>query len=303
MKLIRLPILVAAALAAFTMPLHAQPDGSNLIAKMGSKDIPLAEIQTALGRLSAEERTAIDQNPSLLNQAVRAMLLQKAVMEKAVAEGYDKKPDIVAQLERVREAALVESYLQSVSKVPEDYPSEAEIKAAYDANLKALVVPKQIQMAQIYIAVPQDAGAEANQKARTRVEDVVAKLKAKDADFGGIARRSSDEPTSAGRDGEIGWLTEAQIQPEIRECTAKLKKGEISEPVRLSDGWHILKCLDVKESYVAGLEEVRQGLVSRLRAERARANREQYVAGMLRENPLAINEIAMAQLLKDSKKK
>jgi peptidylprolyl isomerase len=77
----------------------------------------------------------------------------------------------------------------------------------------------------------------------------------------------------------------------------KLAAGTVSEPVKLDDGWHILKVLDSKDAHTATLDQVRDQLTVQLRAERARLNRQEYLAKLLKDHPLAINEIELAKLL------
>ena len=92
-------------------------------------------------------------------------------------------------------------------------------------------------------------------------------------------------------------MVEAQIQPEIREAAVKLAAGAQSEAVKMKDGWHILKCLDVKEPSTAPLDQVRPVLMERMRQERAKANSQAYMAALLEKNPVSINEITLAKAL------
>src|SRR5690606_28530193 len=105
-----------------------------------------------------------------------------------------------------------------------------------------------------------------------------------------------------GRGGEIGWLAETQILPEIREKVSTLKVNALSEPIRLNDGWHLIKVLDIREPYTPSLEQVRGQLAAQLRAEKTRANSQAYLAKLLQENPLAINELALGQIVDSPKK-
>ncbi|MCX6840446.1 MAG: hypothetical protein NTX35_21905 [Verrucomicrobia bacterium] len=73
----------------------------------------------------------------------------------------------------------------------------------------------------------------------------------------------------------------------------------ISEPVRLKDGWHILKVLDVREPFTPIFDQVRVQLAQRLRAEKIRAGMQAYVAETLQKHPVAINEVALSKLLQE----
>jgi parvulin-like peptidyl-prolyl isomerase len=121
-------------------------------------------------------------------------------------------------------------------------------------------------------------------------------LKSTPADFAKLASAHSEEQASASRSGEIGWLAETQIQPGIREKLGSLKVDAISDPIRLDDGWHLVKVLDAREPYTPTLEQIRSQLVTQLRVEKTRENSQAYLAKLLQENPLAINELALDQI-------
>ena len=71
----------------------------------------------------------------------------------------------------------------------------------------------------------------------------------------------------------------------------------MTEAVRLNDGWHIIKLLEVKEPYVASLDEVKLPLTNELRKERAQALSKAYLADLLKQNPVTLNEIAVSKLI------
>lgn len=289
------PGLLVLAAGVFVAPAFA--GDADAIARIGSAEIKANDVKPYLENLSAQEKAALARDPAALTQVVRTLIIQQLVLKEAQAAKWDQQPKVEERLERLRQNAIAEGYLQSVSKAPEGYPSEAELKAAYEENKAALLVPRQFLLAQVYVAVPKGADKAAADKAQARLESVRAALKQADADFAAIAKAQSDEPQSAAKGGEIGWLTEAQIQPEVRARVGTLAKNSVAEPVLLADGWHIVKVVDVKEAYTPSLDEVRAGLTQRLRAVRAQANSEAYLAKLLQQNPVAINEIALSQLV------
>jgi len=273
----------------------------DIIGKIGDMEINVEDVRTALGKLGAAQEAAISKDPSLLNQAVRTLLVQKLLLKEARSKKWEDEAAVKAQLERAREAAIGESYLQSISTPPDSYPSDAELQAAYDSNKAALLIPKQFHLAQIFVANPKDADKASADKAKAKLDDVLKRLKAKEA-FAVVASSHSEESQSAGRGGEIGWLTEAQIQPEIRQLVPTLALNAVSDPIKLEDGWHIVKLLDTKAANTPALDQIKDQLVQQMRAEKAKANSQAYLAKLLQENPLAINELELAKVLKKSGK-
>jgi len=287
-------LLTLATLCAATS-LYAQ---DAVIARVGDNEIKIEQIKPFLTGLTGEEKAALESNPALLSQTVRTLILQQILFKEAIASGWDKSPEVIAQLDRLRQGAVAESYIQSIAKVPEGYPSDAEVQTAYDARKDSLLVPKQLRLAQIYIAAPQ-GDKDADEKAKARIEAVAKSLKASGSDFAAIARDQSEERESASRGGEVGLIAESSIQPEIRAKVSSLAKGGTTDPIRLGDGWYVVRVLDVKDAHTATLPEIKDRLVAALRADRIRQNREAYLAKLQQQNPVALDELGLTNLLKN----
>jgi peptidylprolyl isomerase len=275
---------------------RAQPRGE-VVARGAGIEITLDDVRALMAGLGAQEQAAVVRDPSLLSQIVRANMANQLVLKEAQVKKWDQRADVAAQLARIRDNALAEIYLRSVSAPPAGFPTDAEVQSVYEANKTAFAVPRQFQVAQIFIALTKDADKAAEEKALRKLDDVRGRSKQPGADFAALAKAESEERESAERGGEIGLLTEAQLRPEIRAQITGLAKGAVTEPVRLDDGWHILKLLDTKAAYTRPIEEVREALGQRLRAERAEANRHAYTAELLKQNPPAINELSLSKLV------
>lgn len=271
--------------------------GGEIVARVGDNDVTAEELRAAIALLDARSQAAVARDPALLSQTVRAILANRLVLKEALAKKWEQRPPVVAQLARARENLISESYLQSVTAPPENYPGDADIKSVYEANAGALLVPRRFKLAQIVVTVAKDADKAAEDTARKKLDDVLKKVKQPGADFAALARNSSDDTASAERDGELGWLAEPDLRTEIRSQVIGLPKAGITDPIRLDDGWHILKLLDTEASRTRPLAEVRDALVQRIRAERAEANRRAYVAELFKQTPPVVNEIALSKLL------
>ncbi len=292
-----IPSAPATPPAAGERPAETAVKGHDVIARVGTSDVTADEVRAVIAAFDERQKAALVRDPALLSQTVRAMLANRLVLKEAHVRKWDEQPAVVAQVERARENAIVESYLQSITAPPESFPTEAEIQAVYDANATAFLAPREFQLAQILVALAKEADKTAEDKALKKLDEVVKKLKPPGADFAVIAKSESADGDSAEKGGEIGWLTEAQLRPEIRTQVVGLAKGAFTDPLRLDDGWHILKLLDTKASHTRPLAEVRDALVRRMRAERTEAYRRAYVAELLKQSPPVINEIALSQLL------
>ncbi len=285
--------LVVGALS-LSMPAMAQ----EVLGRIGSVELKTEEVRSSIIALKEPERKAVTSNADAFGKLVRSMLVQRQVLKEASAQNWEYRPEVIEMLKRARDVALTDSYLKSVSEPPADYPSEPELKIRYEAQKENLKIPRSYRLAQIYVSKPDEGDKAGEARAKSKLEKVQSLLKKQSADFALIARDHSEESQSAARGGEIGWLTEAQIQPEILSKLPKLTMNTVSEPVVLKDGWHILKVMDVREPFTPVLDQVRAQLTQQLRAERAESGLQAYLTKLLQDNPVVINEIAVEALLK-----
>ena len=266
-----------------------------VVARIGTQEIKSSQIAPYLFGVSDQEKQTLLQNPAALSQAVRALLVQQMLLKEATAAGWDKNPDLQGRLARIRDAAISESYLEKISTVPEGYPSDADVKALYDARIEELRIPKQYQVAQIFISKADPA------KAKSKLEAVQKNLKS--SDFSVLAKDNSDEPRSAANGGLVGWLAEDSIQPAIRKAVTTLAKGSTAGPIELADGNYFVKVIDIKEPRTATLDEVKPQLVRALREEREKLNRQTFINQLQTQSPIVLDEIALPGLLQPETKK
>ena len=82
----------------------------------------------------------------------------------------------------------------------------------------------------------------------------LARVKAGE-DFAKVATELSKDPSGNG--GDLGWFTKDRMVPEFSAAAFKLKKGEVSDPVKTQFGWHIIKVEDTRTKSFPPFEQVK----------------------------------------------
>jgi parvulin-like peptidyl-prolyl isomerase len=289
--------LTAVTIALIGLPMMLSGADTTVIAKVGDNEVRAEDIKPFIEKLPVRDQLLLSKDAAALNEFVRGIIIKQLVYKEALSKKWEQQAQVAAQLDKIRQQAITQSYLQSLSTPPEDFPSQADLQGAYDALKKnnALQVPKQYRLAQIYVACPKGCDKDTEAKAQAKLDAVVKAVKS--GDFATVAKSQSDDASSAQRGGELGFLAESQIQPEIRSTLSSLSKGATSDPVRMSDGWHVVKVLEVKEPYTATLDEVKGSLANELRNQRAQVLGKSYLAKLLQQNPVTLNEIAVSKLI------
>lgn len=142
--------------------------------------------------------------------------------------------------------------------------SDAEVEKAYQNELAQFTTPAQAKARHILFRAGSDTEyAEAMKKA----EDLRAKL-VKGLDFAKAAEQFSEDPSAKGRGGDLGWFDAPKMVKEFSDAAFKLKKGEISEPVKTQFGIHLIQLEDSKPAVVKPFDEVKAQLKAQLADER-----------------------------------
>ncbi len=69
------------------------------------------------------------------------------------------------------------------------------------------------------------------------------------ADFATLAKRDSDDPTTANAGGDMGWFTQEDWGTEVGKMLAGMQPGQVTQPFESPDGsWHIIKLLGTRQA-------------------------------------------------------
>ncbi|MFZ2313548.1 MAG: peptidylprolyl isomerase [Methylobacter sp.] len=104
----------------------------------------------------------------------------------------------------------------------------------------------QYHLGHILIAVQEAASSSEIQKAMSKADDIVRKLRA-GQDFTQTAMNVSDD-ANALKGGDLGWRTKGEIPTLFVDQIDKLQQGDVADPIRSPSGFHIIKMLELKGS-------------------------------------------------------
>ncbi len=151
--------------------------------------------------------------------------------------------------------------------------TDPDLQAYYDQHREEFRVPDQVKVAHILIKTPLPApGAKEDEKAiadaRAKAEDVLKQVKA-GGDFAKLAEKYSDDPGSAKSGGELGWIGRGRTVPEFEKAAFSLAKGQTSDLVKSSYGFHIIRVEDKQEAHLKTLAEVKSEIEEKVKREKA----------------------------------
>ena len=273
--------------------LNLAPSGP-AVARLGNQQIDLTELKSVLASLPAESREQLRGNRGALETWIRSRLAQKAVLEQADAQGWRQRPEVEQQTRAATEQIVFRDYMLSVSQVPADYPSAAELQQAYDSGKSQWMTPPLYRVSQIFLAAndPQTLDT-----VRRQAQELSRRAQAAPGDFAALATQFSQDTDSAARGGDSGMQPLQQLVPEVRTAVSRLKVGAVSDVVQSAAGFHVLKLTGQQPARTATLDELRERLTQALRTQRQEQIAKAYLEGMLNTATLSIDGAELNKVL------
>ena len=159
---------------------------------------------------------------------------------KKVEDYFGKtKTEIELELSKVIKdqflAQRIQTNLTSSIKVT---PAEVKNTYAFLSNAEIPTMPTQVEVAQIVIK-PKITNKQ-KEEIRARLNSFRERVN-NGEDFKMLATLYSDDPGSAIKGGELGFVNRGDLVPEFERAAFRLKEGEISEMVESQFGYHIVQ--------------------------------------------------------------
>jgi peptidyl-prolyl cis-trans isomerase D len=163
--------------------------------------------------------------------------------------------------------------------------TQADLQGYYDQHRDQYRVPEQVKVSHILIKTPlagpdgkvDDKGVA---EAQHRAEDLLKQLKG-GAKFETLAGKYSEDPGSAKQGGSLGWIGRGQTVPEFEKTAFSLPKGQMSDLVKSSYGFHIIRVDDKQDAHMKSLDEVKSEIEPILKHQTAQKIAQQKAESLL----------------------
>jgi parvulin-like peptidyl-prolyl isomerase len=190
--------------------------------------------------------------PAQKEEFLRRWIDSELFYQEAVKRGMDKDPKIAKQLRDVRRDILANQLLQK-EIVEKQAVTETDAKLYFDSHQPEF--QHNVRYSQIVVLEAQQA------------EAVKAALDG-GADFAKLAKETSLDANTKGNGGDIGIYLQrgsGEMPLDFEEKVFALAKGQVSEPIKLFNGFFIVKLADKRPVWPpVKFEDVREGLTSGL---------------------------------------
>lgn len=216
--------LVVAAIVATVLPASlVQAQDSDVVARVNGQDI------TAEDLAIAEEMYA-PQLGQVPEDAKRSMLVDALIELRLVAEAA-RAANVAEQEAYKRQMAFFEAQTLRSLFVEQQVAAavtDAAVRAAYDEQVAKIPPVPERRLRHILLRSEGDA------------QDVIDALKS-GRSFAEVAQERSADEVSKANGGDLGFVAQGQIIPEIDAAAAQLKPGQFTQtPVATAFGFHVV---------------------------------------------------------------
>jgi len=137
----------------------------------------------------------------------------------------------------------------------------ADLEKYYKDHQEQFKVPDRVKVRHILIKTPSILpGAKPDEnavaEARKKAEDILKQIKA-GGNFAELAKKNSDDPGSKAAGGELGWIVKGQTVPEFEKAAFSQEKGQTSDLVQTTYGFHIIQTEEKEVAHQKTLAEVK----------------------------------------------
>jgi len=211
----------------------------NVLRQQVLERLVLQEIQ-----LQRANHAGVKVSDEMLNAALQDVAKRNGLTLTQLPEALAKQGgDYAEYREEIRKEMMLQllrqrDVLQHISVTPR------EIDQFLDRQAKAPSERNEYNVSHILIAVGQEATAGQQELAAKRAQEVSQRAKSGE-DFAKLAVAYSNSQTAL-EGGALGWRKGSELPTFLADIIAKLKPGEVSEPLRTPTGYHIIRLNEIR---------------------------------------------------------
>lgn len=209
-------------------------------------------------KMQEARRLEIDVSPREVDGGLAMIAKQNNLSMEQFGQAMAHDGISIATVQRQIRAQIAWSKVVQKTMRPQIEITDSDIDDYLD-RMRSANGKTEYQVAEIFLPVGDNSPEADTQQLANRL---VQEINSGKAEFFKLAQQFSSA-AGAERGGDLGWVREGQLQPELDKALVGMQKGAVSNPVRTTDGYHILLIRDqrtVSEATIPSREQVMQTL-------------------------------------------
>ncbi len=166
--------------------------------------------------------------------------------------------DSHASTYRTPEQVAVEYVELDAATLPASPPADEQtLRERYENEKSRFGTSEQRFASHILVKVDEKAPAPAVAAALAKAQALATRARLPGGDFAALARENSDDLGSKSAGGDLGPVEKGVFGDAFDKAFFALQPGQVSDPVRLPDGWHVVWFRELQPGNAKTFEEVR----------------------------------------------
>jgi peptidyl-prolyl cis-trans isomerase D len=198
-----------------------------------------------------------------------AQYVAKATVEEnAIQDYFEKNPERFIHPEQVQIQFLELKLADLAGQIT---VSEDELKSAYETQIDRYGRPEERSASHILVKLASDATPEQVAQAETQAQQIAEEVRSGVKSFDQALEAVKTDATGQLEGGELGLITKGMFDsPAFESALYALEKvGDVSEPVRMPSGFHLIRLDQITPAELKPFEEVRESIAQELRQQQA----------------------------------
>lgn len=210
---------------------------------------------------------------SSMNDFLRARGITKEQLRVGLAQQGSSIGALQNQMvDQIRQMKFIQSEVGKNVRLSED-----ELRNFYQRNMGQFDKVSRARVSQIFIDVKDTKDEKEWKSARKKARKL--SKEARNGEFEKVAKKNSDD-AAAKNGGDLGIVDPTKLHPKVGNAIMRLKIGQVSEPIRSTKGYHILKVTDRGSISEDDFKRLKPQIEQALYQTKMSGALEQYLAAM-----------------------
>ena len=189
---------------------------------------------------------------------------------KLSAEAKPGADELKAYFERTKglftvpESRGIQLIIADQGKVAASIPiADSQVQAYYNSHQEQYRTPERVHARHILLSTAGKSDPD-KAKIKAKADDLLKQIKS-GGDFAKLAEKNSEDPGSATKGGDLGWVVRGQTVKNFEDAAFSLKPKEISNLITTEYGFHIIEVLEKDTARLRTVGEVQPEIITTLR--------------------------------------
>jgi peptidyl-prolyl cis-trans isomerase D len=192
----------------------------------------------------------------------RARLLRQIMARKTIDENVKAKIAPPTDAEARAYFDKIKAYIATKSSDAPAGMDDDDAQALREAaqQVKALS-SERVRVQRILIRLSPGASDNERKRAQKTAADIKKRLD-QGEDFGKIAKEESEDPESAARGGDIGYVLHGVASPELDKAAFSMEVGQTSEPILTEIGYNVIRVTEKRAAAAPEFDQFKDDLAN-----------------------------------------